>query len=392
MSARAARPILMVSSLPLAAPWNGADKNLARLLVMADHDRRFIVQTSGAEPWPAARVRAICTPAALMPTGRQKLRTLGFVARYARRASLVHLVASLGQPSRWSAPVLRRAVKLWGVPLVHTLPSVGDQPVSRHNFPGDINTVISAHTQARLAAAGVPNVVRLMPPVDAALLRPRRDPTELRAELQLGEQAVLYPAHYGPNSGIATALLALAALPPACADATLVLACRTSAGQHGPTEAAHVMAAAHELGIAARVRIVETVTDMPALIQACAVTALVPRLLASKMDLPLVILEALALGRPVVISDQPPMSEALLGAGGFAVPPENPAALAAALAALLGDADLRTKLAQSGQAAVISQCSPAAVVATYQQIYEHAWDYQRQSNLPLPPQLRNRQP
>ena len=45
------RRILMASSVPLAKPWNGADKNLANLLVRRDRHNHFVVHTSAKEPW-----------------------------------------------------------------------------------------------------------------------------------------------------------------------------------------------------------------------------------------------------------------------------------------------------------------------------------------------------
>ena len=54
--------------------------------------------------------------------------------------------------------------------------------------------------------------------------------------------------------------------------------------------------------------------------------------------------EALAYGLPVVACDIAPVSE-LLGAAGRLVPPDAPAALDQALGELLGDADLRARLA-----------------------------------------------
>lgn len=116
---------------------------------------------------------------------------------------------------------------------------------------------------------------------------------------------------------------------------------------------------------------VGNVSDMPAVILACAITAPIPGKLASKMDLPLVILESLALERPVIVSDTPPMSEALLG-GGLSVPHRDVPALTTALTQLLSNPRLRAELAAKGHANVLQQCDPARIVEHYQQIYHDA--------------------
>jgi glycosyltransferase involved in cell wall biosynthesis len=117
------------------------------------------------------------------------------------------------------------------------------------------------------------------------------------------------------------------------------------------------------------VRVLSSVEDMPALILACAVTVLVPRILASKMDLPLIVLESLALGRPAIVSREPPLAEALFGAGGYAVRAGDHAALTDALTRVLEAPDTAHELGRRGRAATLAACDPATAVSRYQGVY-----------------------
>src|SRR6266498_3916689 len=369
--------ILMLSSIALAAPWNGADKNLARLIAQSDSNNQFIVQTGIDEAW-LPHVSAVRLPSTSpTPTNLEKLRGFSYLVRHTRDVDLVHVVASLSNPSRLTARLLHGWLAACRKPFVHTLPSIGDITIKRHNFAGDITVVVSEHTRQLLTDHGVPKVIRIFPPLDERHLHPSTSATELAERLALGPRAVLYPAHYGPQSGISEIIRAFAQLPATLDDATLVLACRTQPGQDSAREAQHAMAFAATAGIAHRVRVIDNVSDMPALITACMVMALVPGKLASKMDLPLVVLEALVLERPVIISDKLPMSEALFG-GGFAVRHGDVTALTAALAQLLLDSNLRAKLAAQGRAAVLQQCHPVRVVDRYKQIYQSAFEGHRE--------------
>lgn len=368
--------VLMLSSVPLAAPWNGADKNMARTIVHHDDESHYLVQTSLDEPWPAGRVAPLREArVGPLPTTTQKLRVLELIRRHAHAVDLVHIVASLSRPT-WLSGGLLRALRLAsGKPIVHTAPSLGDLPLSSHTFFGDATVVVSAHSHRLLADHGLRNVSRVYPPLDAAQLQIPADAEALADELRLGPRAVLYPAHYGPHSGIGAAIRAFAALPAALSDAVLVLACRAHRHQDPAEEERRVWDEARAAGVADRVRIVGKVRSMAALIRACAVTALVPERLASKMDLPMVILESLALGRPAIVGDGAPISESLFG-GGLKVPAGDAPALADALARLLADAPLREQLARQGRGLMLAQCDPARLSAHYRQIYRDLLDAQ----------------
>ena len=370
------RRILMASSVPLAKPWNGADKNLAKLLVRRDRHNHFVVHTSAKEPWdPQSDITAIRSRrVSAMPTTEQRLREMAYMLKHSGSADLIHLVASLHGPSSCTGPALRAWSTFRQRPLVHTLPSVGDVPIERRNFAGDATVVVSEHTRRRLQEHGVSNVFRVYPPLEMESLHPvhpARSEAAIR-EFRLGDRAVLYPAHYGEDSGMREIIQAFSRLRGDLAphEPVLVLACRSHAWQDPEAEERKILQQAAEAGISDRIRVLGHVSDMPALISACAVTVLVPRRLSAKMDLPLVILESLALGRPVIVGDQAPISEALLGEGGFRVPYGNVPALASALARLLGSVELREKLAEAGRASVLEHCDPENVVEHYQEIYE----------------------
>jgi glycosyltransferase involved in cell wall biosynthesis len=106
--------------------------------------------------------------------------------------------------------------------------------------------------------------------------------------------------------------------------------------------------------------------------RATAVTALVP---------PLKSVEAMALGRPVVASDLPPLRE-LVGASGdggteqasgprgLVVAPDDPNALADAVRALVDDPGLRRRLGEAARAHIAAERTWSAAARTYQDIYD----------------------
>lgn len=87
--------------------------------------------------------------------------------------------------------------------------------------------------------------------------------------------------------------------------------------------------------------------------------------------LPNSLLEAMALGLPVVASDVDGVPEAVTsGKNGLLVPPARPAALAAALKTLAGDPALRAALGAAAKAAVSERFTLRRMIEEYERAYE----------------------
>lgn len=142
--------------------------------------------------------------------------------------------------------------------------------------------------------------------------------------------------------GVDVAIEALAALPE------VVLAV---AGQG--SEAAALRAQAERLGVAARLRFLGLVEDMPGFYAACDAACLPSR----NEGLPLAALEAQACSVPLVATRVGGMSAACDPATAILVPPEDPAALAAALRACLAgvSGDPRAFVLRQGSLAAMSR-------------------------------------
>jgi glycosyltransferase involved in cell wall biosynthesis len=92
--------------------------------------------------------------------------------------------------------------------------------------------------------------------------------------------------------------------------------------------------------------------------------------LHAKMDLPLVLLESLLLGVPVMVGAGTP-AETLGESGGAEVlPTGDGAALAARITALRDDSDRRAAMAASGARWVRQHCAPSTVAGRYESLYD----------------------
>lgn len=220
---------------------------------------------------------------------------------------------------------------------------------------------ISPAVAGCLAAGGVPagRIVTIPDALDEQRLVVRRGREAIRAELGLRPDRllVLALAQLMHRKGIDVLLRAQAHL----ADARI---CTAVAGD-GP-EAANLQRLAADLQLGEQVRFLGRRGDAGDLLAACDVFCLPSR--AEGMGV--AALEALGAARPVVATRVGGLGELIVdGSCGLLVPPDDPAALAAALARLRDDPSLRERLAAAGPARVDAGYRPAQYVAKHVALY-----------------------
>ncbi len=122
-----------------------------------------------------------------------------------------------------------------------------------------------------------------------------------------------------------------------------------------------------ELQAAAPVRWLGPVADMAGLLASCDIGCLP----SYREGMPKFLLEAMACGLACVASDVTGCREAVIdGETGLLVPARDAKALATALARLMGDADLRTRLGLAGRARVERLFSERVICAQTLDMYQ----------------------
>ena len=367
--------LLVVHDITMRAGMEVQLAHLAGGLAVAGHRVRLVSITSRDDadrredgPPVDPRVEVIhleaSTRAAKLAAGRR-------LARLARGSDLVHCTgwdASLW--GRLAGILARRSV----IVAEHTpgrehQVSSGGAPrqrmIAAHNRlldPFTAMTVICAEWQrALMRSEGVaerkllciPNGV----PVDELRARARAGPT--RAELGIPEDArvVAHVARFAPQKRQLLALETVARLRESLGDVRIVFA------GLGP-ELEKVRAAAAERGADWAMFLGRH--PNPVSLFALADLAVLP---SSGEALPMVVLEAIAVGTPMVASDVGDVGEVLRRTGaGIAVPADEPEALYRACADVLGDRSLRARLSVSARAAR-DQVDATTMVSRYERLF-----------------------
>ena len=328
---------------------------------------------------PLARARGV-EPVAVPGLGRsirpgRDLAALGHLVRAFRafRPRVVHTHAAK------AGTLGRIAARLAGVPAtVHTFHG--------HVLSGYFNPAVTAAFRAieRALARRTTRIVALSPGQRDELLalgigRPERMAVvplgleldgclnaqarrgELRRHLRLPPEARLVGivARLVPIKDHASFFKAAARVARADPAARFVVA------GDGPLRA-RLESAAREAGLADRTHFLGWWEDLPALYADLDVVALTSR----NEGTPVCLLEAMAAGVPVVATAVGGVSDVVRhGETGLLVPPGDPGALAAALAALLGDPERRSALGLAGRRAAYPAYDVKTLIARVETLY-----------------------
>ncbi len=354
--------VLFVSK-PVQPPWNDSSKNLVR--DVASHLRRYrgrVMVRAGAAPPEGAEALPVYGPGAggFGPPLLDNLRVLAALG-FERRSKLWHFFFAPNPRSSAAARLTARARRR---PTVQTLCSAppAEVDLARVLF-ADVNVVLSAHTEERLRAAGIP--ARRIPPAIPAIEVPSQG-ERIRVRAQLGlppGPLVVYPGDLEFGGGGRRVLEAVAGLP----DTHLVMACRAKTERAASVEAELRAWADRQLG--PRVSWFGETPHIHGLLGTADVVALPSETLYAKMDYPLVLLEAMSMERPVIVAEGTPAEELAAGGGAVAVAPDTDA-VREALSQLLDDAARAADVGAAGRAKVLAEHDPCRMARAYEEVYD----------------------
>ncbi|MBH23805.1 MAG: hypothetical protein CMH57_04920 [Myxococcales bacterium] len=372
--------ILLVSK-PLAPPWNDSGKNWARDVATYASPPPLIhhvLTPRGCDAWDDLAPRVVADPiygnaGHFAPRLRDKARTLLHMLH--RRCDAVHFCFAPNRRSNWLAQLAPSTVRR--KPSVHTILSVpaSFKQIDRVLF-SDRLVCVSHNTADILVRHGLRGV-EIIPaaiPIEAPLWE--RDPARIaryaaRSGLVSGEPLVVFPGDYEFSRAadvFAEAVLRLWRE----VDAQFVFACRIKQPESLQREAA-LRRRLREPLEARRVHFVREVDDIEALLALARVVTLPAESTYAKMDIPLVLLEALAQRTPIIVADVAPLREALgerpRQSGGLVVPPLDGAALAEAIREVVAEPGLADDLGDAGRSHVLKHHDAARNCRQYADIY-----------------------
>lgn len=362
------RRVLLLTSHPLDAR-DGADKELTYTIAtgLPDVDFTWFGRAGRRRQEPLATGRRLpMFSRDGMPGALERAQAAGLGLMAERRVDLLHAVVTIGPQFEQFVRLRRRLMGDAVRPAIHTVPGVADRRFLEGVPELGTTVALSRATQETLVDAGFRDVRLVAPGVDLSrwARRPRVGADE-RGPL------VAFAGHYDTEGGLWDTVAGLGALVRRGQPVRALFLMRPRPGQDEVRERTRLLARAAEAGLA-NVTVRGRVTDMPATLGEVDVVLLPARELGGKADVPLTLIEAMAIGRPVVVTDLPQIEA--LGHAATRVPVGDPEALADALGVLFASPRLWESRSDLGHELVRAEFSSHRMVATYRDLYDELLD------------------
>jgi len=363
--------VLLVSK-PIVPPWHDSSKNLVRDLAthMNRHVPIVMSQPGVRLDMPRARIEPIyaANASGFSPALRDNARVLTRLIT-SRKNEYWHFFFA---PNPKTSTVARAAARLRRARTIQTVCSAPHPRVPvRGVLFADRVVVLSEHTRRRFLEAGIAEarmqLVRPSVPSLTPLAPERVSAARLRLGLPVGRPLIVYAGDLEFGRGAELALQAFIDLPVTL-DACLVMACRTKTAEAKARaqELERQAAAAH---VAERVVWFGETPFIHDLLAVADLVSLPADTLYAKMDVPLVLLEAMALGRAVLVGNGTPAAELATAGGAVAVDTQRDA-VSTETRKLLDDVARRAELGAAARVIVERDYDARRMAAAYEAIYD----------------------
>lgn len=358
------KPSVLFVSKAITPPFHDGTKCLVRDL--AQHLTRFeprVMSSPGAPPLSGVTSLPVYGDAGGFSPGLlQNARAASYLVLRAQ-ADLWHFVFA---PNPASSHVGRVAKYLRKAPVVQTIasPPLSFRGASNWLF-GDVVVAQSKWTARQLSNGARGQEIEVIPPcVGAAAEVDAVECAAVRQSLSIPSDApiFLYPGDLETSSGAQTVADAVAPILAAIPAAFVVFACRKKS-----PAAPRIEADLRARLSSSRARFAGELRSVLPLLKTSRVLLFPVDDLRGKVDLPIVLLEAMQLGTPVVVAAGGPLDDL---EHVLRVPAQDPAALVAACRALHEADEVRLPLVKSAQLEVDRQFSARSVAARYETVYE----------------------
>lgn len=365
---------ILLATRPLVPPWDEASKNFAYFLAksMESHHVSILTTPTWLPDLPANVTQIPCYTKNELDFS-EKLRLLSALRGLRNKFDITHYLFT---PTRKNTSLINFFSRPTHGKTLQTIATLREDLYGAKQWKqllfADRIIVYSDYSKDILERVGFDNVTRIYPGTDLSLYRPQPKDAEALAFFHLTPEdfVVMYPGEYvrlGATDMLTEWLIEYYRTHPDSA-MKFVFACRVKHEDDRlkKVEITERFAAA---GILDRIRFTDTYADMPKLYNLADIMAFPVGDMRGKFDVPLVIIEAYACGKPVILSDLPIFREFSSDTICATVPRGSAEALTESVDALMSDPARREALGREARAFVERSFDLKDTVRRYEDVY-----------------------
>ncbi|MEA2006931.1 MAG: glycosyltransferase family 4 protein [Patescibacteria group bacterium] len=383
------RKKILLYTRPLVPPWDEASKNMA--YEIAKNSKGFFefhVLTS--KKYSAELMAAVKKSKNKKVVAESVYKSNEFDSRAKKsllfRLFRLNLVADiihfLFTPRELTSALIRARLSFSKTRSIQTIATIDDglikdQRKLKKILFGDLIVAQSQHTKNKLKKAGIENVRVVYPGIDLDKFYPGQKDKKIMKKLDISPSdfVILFAGEYTRLNAVDDIVDALEILIDEETveekNYKVIFALRIKSDEdlqkkHRTIEYLQLK------GLGDRVAFLDMCLDMPALYRASDVNIFPAQRMVGKFDIPFVIIEAMACGKPVIVSGIPVLKEFVKNEQtGLVVKKAQPVQLASAIKRIKIDDKLREKLSNSGFEYVKENFDVDKNVKIYDILYEN---------------------
>ncbi len=299
---------VLLATRPLTPPWDEASKNFAYFLGKEIKGNDLTLLTTGGS---LAGLPASVHQEPIFSRGHFDLKAKLELFRYLRKArNIFDITHYLFTPTKQNTGIIRWLAKPTRGKTIQTVATLRDDLYSpqtlRSLLFADRIVTYTDRSKQKLERLGFRNVTRIYPGIDLERYRPQLKSQEILRQLGRTENEfiVIYPGEYvrlGATDMLTDAFIGFFRKHPDTG-IRFVFACRVK-NDADARKKEEVQRRFADAGLLNYVSFSDTIADMPALYNTADLVVFPVGDLNGKFDVPLIIIEAYACGKPVILSD-----------------------------------------------------------------------------------------
>ena len=366
---------ILLATRPLVPPWDEASKNFAYFLAksITKHHVSILTTPTWLTDLPANITQIPCYTKTELDFS-EKLRLLAALRSLRSKFDITHYLFT---PTRKNTSLINFFSRPTHGKTIQTIATLredlyGPKQWKQLLFANHI-VVYSEYSKKKLEAIGFTNVTRIYPGTDLHYYSPQTKSPEALAHFNLSPQdfVVTYNGEYarlGATDMLVDWLIEYYRSHPD-SNMKFVFACRVKKHEDDRLKKIEVTERFTAAGILDRIRFTDTYADMPALYNLADIVIFPVNDMRGKFDVPLVIIEAYACGRPVILSDLPIFQEFANDQICVTIPRGSKEALTKQIDRLKADPSTRETLGRNARAFVEQHFDLQNTVMSYEQLY-----------------------